>query len=68
MAMKIENLLTVYEVNGTEVDSSPDAARLAVRSHWNRNRLVVLEIAGQVVTVAADDLERALINATNWSH
>lgn len=65
--IKVSNTLTVYEVGGqeTKVGSVP---KLEVRSHWNRQALIVLEIGGQSYTVAADDLTAAIRNATNSGH
>lgn len=55
----------VYEVNGEEVKSIV-ASYVNIKSHWNRNDMVVLEFKnGVTLTVVASDLEKAIQNATN---
>lgn len=62
--IKVANEITVYEVNGKKTDIVPTPT-MAVLSHWNQNSLVVLDVAGTKVTVAARDLQAAIHNATN---
>ena len=67
--IKVENIVNVYEVDGKE--KSPhgaDGQKLIVRSHWNRNEMVVLRLPGEGApefTVTARDLQAAIVNATN---
>lgn len=69
MIRKIETRLRTYEVNGEEVKGLPnDADDLLVQAHWNRNEMVVIDFHGRNVTVAADDLRRAIVNATNHNN
>lgn len=53
----------------TKVREYPDKDRpyetIAVRNHWNYRDRCVLEIGGKSYTVLADDLRRAIDNATN---
>lgn len=64
--IKVANEITLYETDGKETSGCP-LPIMIVRSHWNRNTLVVLEIAGERVTVCARDLLAAVANATNVS-
>lgn len=59
--MNISSKIRVYEHNEVETDTD----HLFVRSHWNSNRLVVLDFGSKKVTVSASDLKRAIDNATN---
>ena len=65
--MKVKNEIHVYEVDGKDV-SSPSLVSLTVRSHWNRDSLVVFEFEGKSFTVSASSLEKAIKNATNWKY
>lgn len=61
--VKVSNEVDIYEINGLE--SKAPLSTLLVKSHWNRSALIVLEVAGQKLTVAATDLQAAILNATN---
>jgi len=62
--MKIEIELTVYEENGTEtVVERPD---FRVKSHWNRDNMVVVCVGGHSYTLCGKDLREALERATGW--
>lgn len=61
--IKVSNEVTIYEIDGTETKGIP-MPTMNVHSHWNRDSLVVLEVAGQRVTVSAADLRMAIENAT----
>jgi hypothetical protein len=66
MIRKIETRLRSYEINGEEVKGLPnDADDLLVLGHWNRKEFVVIDFHGRNLTVAADDLVKAIRNATN---
>ena len=61
--------IKLYEVDGEAV-TVLDHPVLVVKSHWNQNTMVVLEIGTaeegkKVCTVLAADLEAAIENATN---
>lgn len=56
MTTNIETKITAYEIDGNEV---------VVSAHWSNNEMVVLKVQGKSVTVAADELVRAVKNATN---
>jgi hypothetical protein len=43
----------------------PAKASILVNSHWNNDKLVVLEIEDIKITVKARDLETAIKNCTN---
>lgn len=45
-------------------DGSP-VPNIKVYSHWNNDRLVVLEIGDKMVAVLADELKAAIDNCTN---
>lgn len=62
--IKVSNEITVYETNGTESSGLP-MPTISVASHWNRDSLVVLGVAGQKVAVSARDLQAAIANAIN---
>lgn len=64
--IKVSNIVTVYEVDGKETTGIP-MPTISVLSHWNRDSMVVLELAGQRVTVSAQDIRAAIDNATNVS-
>ena len=58
--MKVKCKLNSYD----SLDKTRDDA-LTVQNHWNSNRLVVLKIGNEEVTVNASDLIKAINNATN---
>jgi hypothetical protein len=65
--MKVESKVTIYEVAGSEPALGADRQEVTVKSHWNRDEFVVLEVPGALaITVAAADLKRAIDNAGNW--
>ena len=65
--MKVTSVLPIYEVDDKETPASERDRGLIVESHWNRDRLVVLQMPdGQRVTVEAAALKRATDNAANW--
>jgi hypothetical protein len=66
MITNIETKITAYEINGDEVEGLPEEkGQVVVSSHWNINQMVVLKFQGESVTVAADELMKAIANATN---
>lgn len=65
--MTVTNEIKIYETNGKETPIGENPI-LEVRSHWNNDNLVVIEIDGKTVTVVASQLEKAIHNATNWKH
>lgn len=63
--MKVENQILVYEINGnkTKID---DNRTLKIRNVGNRDHLVEIQIFdGETITVLAEDLLKAIKNATN---
>lgn len=61
--MTVECKLDAYEVDGS--DKFENGA-MTVKSHWNRDSMVVIRIGkGKPITVRADQLQRAVQNATN---
>lgn len=60
----VENKIRIYEINDEEVDWNENH-KLTIRSHWNRNEMVVLELDGKKIGVVARDLEAAIQNAKN---
>ena len=66
MITNIETKITAYEINGNEVEGLPEKkTEVVVSAHWSNNEMVVLKFQGKSVTVAADELVRAVDNATN---
>jgi hypothetical protein len=65
--MKVINHIPIREINNKEVDFT--ANTLTVESHWNRPSLVVVRVNSDVsISVNADELKRAIENATNiWT-
>lgn len=62
--MDVASEIVVYEVNGNET-KNPE--RLLIKSHWNRDSMVVIVVdENKSLTVAAESLRRAIQNATNW--
>ena len=59
------------EIKPLYVDSKEvvvgDDTVLLVKSDWNNNRLVHLEIGNKKVAVVASDLQAAITNSTNTS-
>jgi hypothetical protein len=62
--MKVKNELQVYEQDGKEIKGI-EYPIVKIESHWNYKDRVVVEIDGKKVTLIADDLRRAIDNATN---
>jgi len=64
MTIKVENILTCYEIQGEKCDSF--CVKLKVESHWNRDEFVVLQFEdGKKYTVIARELKAAIDNARN---
>jgi hypothetical protein len=55
-------LKVTNEVSTYDEPAKPD---IRVHSHWAMSDRVVIEIEGKTVTVIADDMIRAINNATN---
>ncbi len=55
--LKVTNEIPTYD--------EPATANVRVHSHWNDPALVVLEVAGNRITVKATDAKAAIENATN---
>ena len=62
--MEIINKIKVYELNGEDVEIGK-SVEIKIKSNWNRKSLVVLEIGKVDYTVIADELQKAIQNATN---
>lgn len=65
--MKVENRIQIYEKDGEAItppfNKEPD---LFVRNVWNKPKLVEIQIGdGTKVAVRADELLKAIQNATN---
>lgn len=61
--IKVYNVVSVYEIDDCEVDWQGNT--ISIRSHWNENRKVVLEVGKKSYTVVARELSTAIANATN---
>lgn len=65
--LKIETRLDPYEIDGKELHGLPeDHNKVIVRNHWNVRGLVVVQFGSWSFTVSADELHRAITNATNF--
>ena len=60
--MKVANEITIYEIDGDDKVKGI----LLVSSHWNYHDFVVIGDGKQKITVNANDLMKAIQNATNW--
>ena len=60
--MKVINEIEVYEVDG---DKEATCDPVKIKSHWVFEDRVILIIGGHEYTVSADDMKRAIDNATN---
>ncbi len=61
--ISVTSTLKAYEIDGKTAPI--DATPISVKSHWNRDELVVLVIEGKEYTVLAKDLRAAIENGTN---
>jgi hypothetical protein len=62
----VESWVRVRESNGIEAPLVGAGVRyINVKSHWNMDRLVVLQVDGIEYTIVASDLHAAINNATN---
>jgi|GEM_PF-6600689 len=66
MSIKVTNEIKPLYVDSKEVVVGDDTV-LLVKSDWNNNRLVHLEIGNKKVAVVASDLQAAITNSTNTS-
>jgi len=65
--IEVTNIVEVYELNGSKLNTiKSHKPKLTVKSHWNENRMVTLQLDdGSIVGVYADDLIASINNATN---
>jgi hypothetical protein len=64
--IKVESIVDCYEVDGQETPAlSSKRPHIIVRSHWNRDEFVVLEVEGKKFTLLAKDIRAAIANAVN---
>lgn len=59
MKVDMKAQVSVYEIDGEEHDTV-EGEKLIVRSHWNDDDMVVLEIGGKRLTVVGADLRSAI--------
>jgi endonuclease V-like protein UPF0215 family len=64
--VEVVNRIYVYEIDDNESEAGKSHPKVTISSHWNRQELVVIEIAGHTYTVNATDITKAIENATNW--
>ena len=62
--MKVTNEIMVYEIDGD--DKIELGTTIEIKSHWNRDEFICINVFGKEITVASGDLRRAIENATNW--
>jgi len=65
MSIEVINSVPIYEIDGEEKGLPNDDETLQIKSHWNNNKMVIIKLNDKEVTVAAEDLEKAVVNATN---
>ena len=63
--MKITVNLNVYELDN-ESDLIADRPDFAIKSHWNRDKMVDVIVGGHRYTLFARDLISAIERATGW--
>jgi hypothetical protein len=66
--MKVVNHVPIREINNNNNNKEVDftANTLIIESHWNRSSLVVIRVNDDVsISVSADELKKAIENATN---
>lgn len=63
-AMDIEAKIPVYEIDGD--DKSLKDLKITIKSHWNRNSLVVIVLGGKEYTVSADALDKAVARCSGY--
>jgi hypothetical protein len=61
--MRVSNEIDVCDVEGNEFENF-DKRSLRVESHDHRKGLVVLKYGDMVISVPAEDLKTAVVNAT----
>ena len=59
--MKVENTIIIYEVDDKEA-----SGELFISSHLYLHDFVVIGCGDTKITVSAEDLIKAIKNATNW--
>ena len=64
--LKIEAKAKVYEVDGNEKGCGVSGPVLTVRTHWNVDTLVEIEIGGKRYTVGAADLVKAVNRCSHF--
>lgn len=62
--INVTNTVKIYETNGKEHLTLP-APYLTIKSHWNNNKLINIEVGRDTFCVSAADLLAAISNATN---
>ena len=56
----------IREEDGHElIDPGLDGPVMHVRSHWNHDSMVIIEVGKEKVSVSARELQAAIANATN---
>ena len=64
--MKIEIEVAVYEIDGKEC--AYPAPSVIVRSHWNRDNMIILEMGDCNFTIAEDDIIKAIKRCVGWKY
>lgn len=64
MKIDVTSKVKVYEIDGLETKPLENI-NIEVHNHWNITDFVVLTVDGKQYTVLADQLHRAIQNATN---
>lgn len=63
--LQISNQMTVVEDHGKSRDQLESLPHVEIRNHWNDDRLVVVKVLDQEVTLIASEIVAAVKNATN---
>lgn len=66
MTITVTNEVDIVEIDGKDIPPVGKRQKLIVKSHWNRNELVILTVDGNTTfTVNGKDLCEATKNAQN---
>lgn len=63
--LDVSTSVDISEIDGTEVEIGKKRPFIRITSHWSRRELVVLKFEDKSFTVEANELYKAIDNATN---
>lgn len=62
--MEVISKVKIYELNGVDTKLG-EKTTLSILNVWNKSKCVIIELNGKRAQVNADDLRKAIDNATN---